>query len=152
MGIIQLPEMELSAKFNLVLCDHTALTAAVAVALPVMACAKVRLLIRLFQKKLRGLFFLDKILHELWEFALFCLIRFLVSKLLLIHCCNSVTEDHSIVFLALCVAVFNKPLDYPCYFKYREWCFKPWVSQLKAILHQCFLQVFYWEFSLKFWH
>lgn len=58
----------------------------------------------------------------------FVLIRCLVFKQLLIQCCNSVTEDHSIVFLVLYVAVFNKPLDYPGYFKYREWCFSPWMS------------------------
>lgn len=39
----------------------------------------------------------------------FVLIRCLVSKQLLIQCCNSVTEDNSIVFLVLYVAVFNKP-------------------------------------------
>lgn len=59
--------------FNLALCGHTALTASAAMALPVIAHAKVRLLIRLFQNKLGGsLFFLAKILHGLWEFALFC--------------------------------------------------------------------------------
>lgn len=96
--------------------------------------------------------FLDKILHGLGNLPCFVLIRCLVSKQLRIQCCNSVTEDHSIVFLVLYVAVFNKPLDYPCYFKHREWWFNPWMSQLKAILHLSFLQVFYWELSLKFWH
>lgn len=96
--------------------------------------------------------FLDKILHGLWEFALFCFNKVLGIQTALIQCCNSVTEDHSIVFLVLYVAVFNKPLDYPCYFKYREWCFNPWMSQLRPILHLSFLQVFYWELSLKFWH
>lgn len=44
----------------------------------------------------------------------FGLIRCLVSQQLLIQCCNSITEDHSIVLLVLYVAVFNKPLDDPC--------------------------------------
>lgn len=68
----------------------------------------------------------------------FVLIRCLVSKQLLIQCCNSVTEDNSIVFLVLYVAVFNKPLDNLCRFKYREWCFNRWMSQLKSILQLSF--------------
>jgi len=78
-------------------------------------------------------------LRGLWEFALFCFNKVLgISKQLLIQCCNSVTEDHSIVFLVLYVAVFNKPLDYPCCFKHKEWCFNPWMPQLKAVLHLSF--------------
>lgn len=139
--------------FNLALCGHTALTASAAMALPVTAHAKVRLLIRLFQNKLGGgLFFWLRYCMGFGSLLCFVLIRCLVFNQLLIQCCNSVTEDHSIVFLVLYVAVCNKPLDYPGYFKYREWCFNPWMSQLKAILHLSFLQVFYWELSLKFWH
>lgn len=100
----------------------------------------------------RSLFFWIRFCTGFGSLLCFVLIRCLVSKQLLTQCCNSVTEDHSIVFLVLYVAVFNKALDYPCYFKYREWCFNPWMSQLKAIPHLSFLQVFYWELSLKFWH
>ena len=128
--------------FSLALCGHTALTAAAATALPVTAHAKVRLVIRLFQDKLGGLFFWLRFCMGFGSLLCFVLIRCLVSKQLLIQSCDSVTEDHSIVFLALYVAVFNKPSDYPCYFKYREWCFNSWMSQLKAILHLSFLQVF----------
>lgn len=68
----------------------------------------------------------------------FLLIRCLVSKQLLIQCCHSVIEGNSIVFLVLYVAVFNKPLDNLCYFKYREWCFNPWMSGLNAVLQLSF--------------
>lgn len=96
--------------FSLALCGHIALTAAAA-ALPVSTSIKVSLLTRLFQYKLGGLFVF--LVVGVGSLLCFGLMRCLVSKQLLMQCCNSVTEDHSIVFLVLRVAVFNKPLDYP---------------------------------------
>lgn len=95
----------------------------------------------------RSLLFQFKILHGLWEFALFCF-----SKVLDIQTATtSATEDHIGSLIVLCVAVFHKPSDYSC-FKCRAQCHNPWMLQLKAVLHLGFLLVFYWELSSKLWH